>query len=63
MYGGSGIRTHDLHLAKVPLYQLSYTPFKFSKAESYCSAIPCSPALATYKQECALFILIREHIL
>ena len=54
MCGGSGIRTHDLHLAKVPLYQLSYTPFKFSKAESYCSAIPCLPALATYKQECAL---------
>lgn len=35
LYGGSGIRTHDLHLAKVPLYQLSYTPFKFSKAKSY----------------------------
>ena len=25
--GGSGVRTHDLHLAKMPLYQLSYTPF------------------------------------
>lgn len=27
IFGGGGARTHDLHLAKVPLYQLSYTPY------------------------------------
>lgn len=34
IFGGSGVRTHDLHLAKMPLYQLSYTPF-YTKIKLY----------------------------